>query len=124
MNALHVKYLLVGGGLASSAAAEAIRQRDPHGSIMLVAQEVNRPYHRPSLSHEYLRGQKQRAELTTFPPTWCAEHQVELRTGRRVAAVDTARSCVTLDNGVDVSYDALLLATGATPKTLKIPGAE
>src|SRR3954463_10016754 len=99
MNALHVKYLLVGGGLASSAAAEAIRQRDANGSMMLVSQEVNRPYHRPSLSSVYLRREKPRADLTTFPMGWLGEQHVELRTGRRVAYVDTARSCVTLDNG-------------------------
>lgn len=123
MNALHVKYLLVGGGLASSAAAEAIRQRDDKGSILLVSQEVNRPYHRPSLSGEYIRKEKSRADLTTFDERWLNEHHVELRTGRRVAYVDTARSCVTLDNGQEVSYDQLLLATGATPKPLKLPGA-
>jgi 3-phenylpropionate/trans-cinnamate dioxygenase ferredoxin reductase component len=124
MNTLHVKYLLVGGGLASSAAAEAIRQHDPQGSVLLVAQENNRPYHRPALSGEYMRRERSRADLTTFPPGWMKEHDVELRTGRRVSYIDTNRASATLDNGQVVSFDHLLLATGASAKPLKIPGAD
>src|SRR3954471_15524823 len=119
----HVKYLLIGGGLASSAAVEAIRQRDAQGAVMLVAQEINRPYHRPALSREYLRRQRTRAELTTFPPGWMSEHNVELRTGRRVSYIDSSRASATLDNGEEISYDNLLIATGASAKVLKIPGA-
>jgi NAD(P)H-nitrite reductase large subunit len=124
MNGNHVKYLLVGGGLAGSAAAEAIRARDPHSSLMLVGQEVNRPYHRPPLSKEYLRREKSHAELSTLPAGWFEEHEVELRTGRRVAQLDTSRRLVSLDNGEDVAFDMLLLATGGTPAPLKIPGAD
>src|SRR3954468_23077629 len=112
MNNLHVKYLLVGGGLASSAAAEAIRQRDTQGSVLLVGQEINRPYHRPALSREYLRRERSRDELSTFPPGWLSENNVELRTGRRVSYIDTSRACATLDNGEVYSYDRLLIATG------------
>jgi NADPH-dependent 2,4-dienoyl-CoA reductase/sulfur reductase-like enzyme len=124
MNSLHVKYLLVGGGLASSAAAEAIRQHDARGSVLLVGQEVNRPYHRPSLSRDYLLRRKDRHDITTFPHGWMKEHGVELRTGRRVANLDTGRATAALDNGEEVTYDSLLLAIGASPKTLKLPGAD
>ena len=55
MSAAHVKYLLVGGGLAASAAAQAIRRLDPRGELMIVGAERLRPYHRPPLSKEYLR---------------------------------------------------------------------
>src|SRR5947208_16709667 len=85
---LHVKYLLVGGGLASSSAAEAIREIDREGSIALVAQEVNRPYHRPPLSKEYLRRQKPRAEVFTHVPDWFESNGVEVRTGRRVSQLE------------------------------------
>src|SRR5688500_10978327 len=95
----HVKYLLVGGGLASSSAAGAIRELDPDGSLLLVGQEINRPYHRPPLSKEYLRRQLGRAELTTQAVGWFAERGIELRTGRRVAHLDTARQIATQDNG-------------------------
>ncbi len=124
MSNLHVKYLLVGGGLASSAAAEAIRQRDPRGSVLLVAQEVHRPYHRPALSREYLRRERSRDELSTFPPGWLGEHQVELRTGCRVSYLDTNRASATLDNGQVYSYDRLLIATGASARPLRVPGAD
>jgi 3-phenylpropionate/trans-cinnamate dioxygenase ferredoxin reductase subunit len=124
MNTLHVKYLLIGGGLASSAAAQAIRQADADGSLLLVGQEVNRPYHRPPLSKEYLRGGKQREELFTLEGNWFAEHHVQLRTGRRVAHLDTARSTAMLDSGEEISYDHALLATGASPAHLTIPGAD
>ena len=123
MNNLHVKYLLVGGGLASSSAAEAIRQLDRDGSVLLVAQEVTRPYHRPPLSKEYLRRQKSRAELFTHEPGWFENHHVELRTGRRVAHLDIPRMAAVLDDGQAISFDRMLLATGATPATLQIPGS-
>jgi NADPH-dependent 2,4-dienoyl-CoA reductase/sulfur reductase-like enzyme len=118
----HVKYLLVGGGVASSAAAEAIRERDRDGEVLLIAQESTRPYHRPPLSKEALRGRRPKATLFTHPPGWYVDHGVELRTGRRAAHLDTARNAVTLDDGKEVSYDRLLIATGASPKHLTIPG--
>lgn len=123
MNHLHVKYLLVGGGLASSSAAEAIRAIDHEGSMLLVAQEVNRPYHRPPLSKEFLRHQKPRAELFVSEPGWFEKSQVQLRTGRRVSHLDVSRMAAILDNGEDVSFDRMLLATGAVPAPLKVPGA-
>lgn len=123
MHSFHVRYLLIGGGLACSAAAEAIRRRDTQGGVMMVSQEINRPYHRPALSKEFLRRERTRDELTTFPPEWMSEHQVELRTGRRVSHLDTARASATLDNGEEISYERLLIATGAGAKPLKIPGA-
>ncbi len=124
MNNLHVKYLLVGGGLASSSAAQAIRQLDPDGSLLLVSQEVNRPYHRPPLSKEFLRREKPRHELFAQQPGWFEQHNVQLRTGRHVAHLNVARMAAILNSGEDVSFDKLLIATGATPAPLLIPGAQ
>jgi len=118
MNNLHTKYLLVGGGLASSSAAGAIRAIDREGSIVLIAQEVTRPYHRPPLSKEYLRRSKQRADLFTHMPGWFEANQIELRTGRRVAHLDVPRMTAILDNGQEISFDKMLLATGAMPAPL------
>src|SRR5690348_5812404 len=123
MNNLHVKYLLVGGGLASSSAVEAIREVDREGSLLLVGQEVNRPYHRPPLSKEFLRRQKDRRELFTHDPQWFEKNHVELRTGRRVSHLDAGRMIAILDSGEEISFDSLLLATGATPAPLKVPGS-
>src|SRR4051794_22682523 len=105
----HVKYLLVGGGLASASAAEAIRQHDRGGSILLVGQEVNRPYHRPPLSKGFLRRTTPRREMVVHPAAWYGGQNIELRTGRRVSAVDTGRQTVTLD-GEEIAFDRLLLA--------------
>jgi NADPH-dependent 2,4-dienoyl-CoA reductase/sulfur reductase-like enzyme len=118
----HVKYLLIGGGVASSSAAEAIRGRDREGEILLVAQESTRPYHRPPLSKEALRSRQPRATFFSHALSWYSDHGIDLRTSRRATHLDTARSAVTLDDGKEVSYDRLLLATGASPRHLTIPG--
>jgi NAD(P)H-nitrite reductase large subunit len=122
MGDAHVKYLLIGGGLAAFSAAKAIRQRDRQGAIRLVGQEINRPYYRTALSRRFLRRELARTELFTCGPDWFAENSVQLHTGRRAVHLDAARSFVTLDNGEVVAFDHLLLATGATPRGLGLPG--
>ncbi|HEV2295745.1 MAG TPA: FAD-dependent oxidoreductase [Tepidisphaeraceae bacterium] len=124
MGRLHVKYLLVGGGLASQSAAEAIRTIDTTGSILMLGQESVRPYHRPALSKSFLRRQRPRIELFARDAGWFNAHDIELRTGRRVVHLDVARRAAAIDDGDDISYDHLLLATGATARHLTIPGAE
>jgi 3-phenylpropionate/trans-cinnamate dioxygenase ferredoxin reductase subunit len=120
---LHVKYLLVGGGVASGAAAQSIRAADANGAILLIAQERTRPYHRPPLSKALLRREVGRDAIFVTPPAWFEQNGVELRTGRRVTRLDPSRHSATLDSGEELSYDRLLLATGATPLPLDVPGA-
>jgi len=122
MSRLHVKYLLVGGGLATSAAAEAIRAIDRVGSILMLGQEPLRPYHRPPLSKAFLKKQQPRIELFARDEDWFASQDVELRTGRRVAHLDVARRIAAVDSGDEISFDQLLLATGAVARHLTIPG--
>ena len=124
MGITHVKYLIVGGGLAGSTAAEAIRRRDPAGGAMLVGLEVSRPYNRPPLSREYLLRRTTRSDLTTHPIGWFVGQQVQLRTATRVTHVDVARRCVTLNNAEEVAFDTLLIATGSGPKPLRVKGAD
>jgi len=124
MNTTHVKYLLLGGGLASSAAAVAIRERDREGDMLLVGQEINRPYRRAPLSGDYLAKRATHEDLFTLPADWFTANNVRLRTGRRASHIDAARMSVALDDGSSVSYDKLLIATGATPARLAVPGAE
>jgi len=123
MTVLHVKYLLVGGGVASYAAAKAIRTLDADGSMLVVGREVHRPYLRPELSRRYLRRETTRQQLYLDDPEWFNRHHVDLRTGRKVSRIDPPRSAATFDSGEEVSYDHLLIATGATASTLDIPGA-
>ncbi len=122
MNKLHVKYLIVGGGAAGSAAAEAIRLLDRQGDVWLIAQESTRPYRRETLSREALRQHLPRAALFIHQPGWYAENRIELSTGRRAVQLDTSRHCVILDDAQEITYDKLLLATGSSPRHLVIQG--
>lgn len=124
MSNLHVKYLLIGGGVASSAAAVEIRRRDPDGSALLVGQESTRPYFRTRLSTDYLLGKVHKSELFTLTPDWFATNNIDLRTGRRAVQLDVTRHGVTFDSGEEISFDKLLLATGRSPRHLDVPGAQ
>jgi 3-phenylpropionate/trans-cinnamate dioxygenase ferredoxin reductase component len=124
MDRLHVNYLLVGGGIASSEAVRAIRARDPRGSLMLVTQEPIRPYQRPELSKRYIRRELARDAIVSRDPAWFASNEVTLRTGRRASMLEVSRHCMTLDNSDTIHYDKLLLAVGGSAKTLSIPGAK
>jgi len=124
MSNAHVQYLLIGGGLASSSAAEEIRRIDPRGSILLVGGEISSPYHRPPLSKEFLRRQKSRAELFVRPRDWFEQQRVTLRTACRAAHLDATRMSATLASGEEISFDHALLATGGSPARLQIPGAD
>ena len=124
MSGLHVKYLIVGGGVAASSAAAAIRAIDPQGELMMVGRESVRPYHRPPLSKGYLCKRQPREDLFTEAAGWYAENRVRLRTGVRAAHLDVARRVVTIESGEGVSFDRLLLATGMTPTHLTVPGAD
>ena len=123
MERTHVKYLLIGGGIASVACGEAIRERDAGGSILLVSQEISRPYDRAPLSKAYLRRETEKRGLVSQQAEWFSTNNVALKTGRRMARLDVARSAAMLDNGDEVFFDRLLLAIGATPQPLGIPGA-
>src|SRR3954470_5399397 len=123
MRKSHYQYVLVGGGAAASSAAAAIRSIDPAGPLLLVGQEINRPYHRPHLSRDYLLGRKRHEDLFTHDPAWFANNRIDLRTHRRALQLDTNRHTVSLDDGEDVSFDPLLLATGPAPRHLTVPGA-
>jgi NADPH-dependent 2,4-dienoyl-CoA reductase/sulfur reductase-like enzyme len=103
--------LIVGGGLAAQRAAETLRARDHLGPIRVVCGEPIAPYDRPPLSKE-LRAEPFR------PPDWYASHDVELLLGRRAARLDVAARRVTLEDGDQLGYDDLIVATGARPRRL------
>src|SRR4051794_37850382 len=99
MSAPHVQYLLLGAGPASASAAAAIRALDARAELMLIGQDRIGPYQRPPLSKLYLRQRWARHDLFIHPPTWYAEHHVQLRTGSRASHIDTARRIVILESG-------------------------
>ncbi len=119
------RYVLVGGGLASATAAEAIRKQDPSGPILIVGSEAHPPYNRPPLSKEHLRGQPEgNIPLLIHPDSWYKDNHVTLLPGVTATGGDVSQKTIVLDNGDTVRYEKLLVATGASPKTLDIPGMD
>ena len=115
---------IVGGGLAAAKAAEALRDKDFDGRVVLFAAEEYLPYERPPLSKEFLLGKKQLGDFTVASSAWYRDHHIELQLGAEVSAIDPGAHTVSLPDGATVSYDKLLLATGSTPRRLPIPGAD
>lgn len=118
-------FVIVGAGMAGGKAAETLREEGFDGRIVVVGSEPERPYERPPLSKDYLRGEAERSSVyLQEDPSWYDEHDVQLRTETRVESLDVAGRAVVLAGGERLAYDALLLATGAEPKRPPIPGAD
>ena len=118
------RIVIVGGGLAAATAVTELRKRGFDGSIRLLAGEPHPPYIRPPLSKGYLTGSEELSAAFVHPDAWYGEHDVQLSTSARVERVDRAASTVILSDGEAVGYDRLLLATGAEPRRLSIPGSD
>ena len=117
-------FAIVGGGLAGAKAAEALRDNDFDGHVVLFAAEEHLPYERPPLSKEYLAGKKELGDFTVASSAWYRDHHVELQLGAEVSAIDPRAHTVSLPDGSAVRYDKLLLATGSQPRRPPIPGAD
>ena len=117
-------HVIAGAGLAGAKAAEALRAEGFEGRIVLVGEEPELPYERPPLSKDYMRGESPREQARVHPEGWYADHDVELLRDTAVTATDTGAGRVTLSTGDALAYDRLLLATGAEPRRLSVPGAE
>ncbi|MEO8330404.1 MAG: FAD-dependent oxidoreductase, partial [Candidatus Nanopelagicales bacterium] len=117
-------FVIIGAGMAGALTAQALREEGFDGRLVLVGDEVDRPYERPPLSKGYLMGTADRDAMFVHSEGWYAEHDVDLRQGIQATALDTGRHEVTLGPDERVRYDALLLATGAEPRRLRVPGAD
>ncbi|MFK0264826.1 NAD(P)/FAD-dependent oxidoreductase [Streptomyces angustmyceticus] len=122
--AQNTAFIIAGAGLAGAKAAEALRAEGFDGPVLLLGEERERPYERPPLSKGYLLGTSEKEKVYVHPPQWYAQHDVDLRTGNAVTALDPAAHEVTLADGSRLGYAKLLLATGSTPRTLPVPGAD
>ena len=114
--------VIVGAGAAGGAAAEMLRRQGYNGPVTLIGKDESLPYDRPNLSKDYLAGNAPEEWIPLRPVDFYREHNVETLTGTEVQAIDTKKSQVMLSNGRSLGYDALLLATGADPVRLEIPG--
>jgi 3-phenylpropionate/trans-cinnamate dioxygenase ferredoxin reductase component len=118
-------FVIVGAGMAGGKAAETLREEGFDGRIVLLGAEPERPYERPPLSKDYLRGEAERGGVYLQEDAgWYEEHDVELRASATADSLDVGGRAVVLADGERVSYDALLLATGAELKRPPIPGVD
>ncbi|MBW8703628.1 Putidaredoxin reductase [Streptomyces sp. MBT84] len=118
-------FVIVGGGLAGAKAAETLRAEGFTGRVILICDERDHPYERPPLSKGYLLGKEERDSVFVHEPAWYARNDVELHLGQTVDAIDRGAKTVRFgDDGTLVHYDKLLLATGAEPRRLDIPGTD
>jgi 3-phenylpropionate/trans-cinnamate dioxygenase ferredoxin reductase component len=118
-----IELLIIGGGPAGLAAARAYRELRDEGEIAIVADEHRMPYERPPLTKELLRGEIGFDQLAIEDEVWLTEQRVQLISGRAVA-LDTDDRTVTLSGGRRLAYVTCVLATGAEPARLPIPGAD
>ena len=110
-------FVIVGAGLAGAAAAAELRGRGFDGRLVMIGAERHPPYERPPLSKEYLRGE-QNEPVFARPAEWYEENSVELRLGTRVSSLDPSGPSVEIEGGDRIDADAVLLATGGSPRRL------
>ncbi|GLK73455.1 FAD-dependent oxidoreductase [Ancylobacter dichloromethanicus] len=120
----HIDFLLVGGGVASAVAAETLRAEGAAGSILILSQEDLPPYHRPPLSKQMLLDAGSERQIFVHPESFYRQKAIDLELSVRVASVDPESHTITTATGERIHYGRLLIATGATPKPLPVPGAD
>jgi 3-phenylpropionate/trans-cinnamate dioxygenase ferredoxin reductase component len=117
-------FVIVGGGLAGAKAAQTLREEKYTGRVILIGDELDHPYERPPLSKALLTGEQERDSLYVHNAAWYANHDIELHLGQTVTHLDRAAKTLRLGDGTTIRYDKLLLATGAEPRRLDIPGTD
>jgi NADPH-dependent 2,4-dienoyl-CoA reductase/sulfur reductase-like enzyme len=118
------RIVVIGGGLAGAKAVEALREQGYDGTLDLVADEPDLPYERPPLSKDYLQGKAEFDSAVVHTAEWYAEHDVTLHRGVAAMSIDRDAHEVTLANETVLPYDRMLLATGAVPRRLDVPGGQ
>ncbi len=116
--------VIVGAGQAAAQAAASLREGGHEGGLILVGDEAHPPYQRPPLSKKHLAGALEGDRLALKADAFYAGAGIDLRLGARALAIDAAGHRVALEGGTEIQYGKLLLATGARPRALDLPGAD
>jgi NADPH-dependent 2,4-dienoyl-CoA reductase/sulfur reductase-like enzyme/nitrite reductase/ring-hydroxylating ferredoxin subunit len=116
------RIVVIGGGAAGFAAAKRLRDLGYEGALSMLSADDAAPCDRPNLSKDYLAGTAPEDWIPLQAPEFYAEHDIDLRLGCDVAAIDTSARQVSTASGECIAYDALLIATGAEPRRLSLPG--
>jgi NADPH-dependent 2,4-dienoyl-CoA reductase/sulfur reductase-like enzyme/nitrite reductase/ring-hydroxylating ferredoxin subunit len=118
------KIVIIGGGAAGFAAAEMLRRQQFQGDIAMLSDDHASPVDRPNLSKDYLAGSAPADWVPLRDDAFYADQKIDLRLKTRVTDIDTRANAVALSDGARVEYDRLLLATGAEPVRLQLPGMD
>nr|WP_166568986.1 FAD-dependent oxidoreductase [Pseudomonas sp. R5(2019)]NBA95485.1 FAD-dependent oxidoreductase [Pseudomonas sp. R5(2019)] len=116
------RIVIIGGGAAGFAAAERLRELGYSGALSMLSADASAPYDRPNLSKDYLAGTVPEDWIPLRGPKFYADRQIDLRLGCDVTAIDTGARQVLTGSGERLAYDVLLIATGAEPRQLPVPG--
>jgi 3-phenylpropionate/trans-cinnamate dioxygenase ferredoxin reductase subunit len=116
--------LIVGGGLAGAVAAESYRKAGGTENVTIISADSDLPVHRPPLSKEYLRGDEAVEKVYVHPADFYRDQGIEVRLATRVDSIDREARHVVLSDGERVPYGTLVLATGARPRRLPVPGGD
>lgn len=117
-------FVIVGGGLAAAKAAETLRTEGFDGNVIIVGAENHRPYERPPLSKDVLRGESAVDKVYVHDENFYAENHIEVRPDTIAVAVAPTSHLVYLKRGEELGYDKLLLATGSMNRHLEVPGGD
>jgi 3-phenylpropionate/trans-cinnamate dioxygenase ferredoxin reductase subunit len=117
-------FVVVGANMTGGAAVQGLRDGGFDGRLVLIGEEPHLPYERPPLSKEYLRGEQDLASVFMRKDEWYQEQDIDARVGARAIGLSPSERVVELEGGERITYDALLLATGARPRRLPGPESE
>ncbi len=117
-------FVIVGAGTAGSAAAEELRRSGFTGRILVLSADEDPPYDRTWLSKDYFLGKAKDADMPLRPPEFYARHGIELHSGAKVIEADPATRTLRLENGQNIEWDALLIATGGQARQLPLDGTD
>ena len=116
-------YVIIGGGAAGYAAAQAMREAEYKGKITIITRENRTPYDRPNLSKDYLQGSAQEEWMPLRPDDFYSKYNIEFMFDMKVNKINNKEKKIVFEKGEDLSFTRLLIATGAVPRELKVQGA-